>query len=963
MKQSNVISLFLVAALMAPCAMGQAAHAGIDAGVSQADAVFLNVVVHDKKNRPVVDLKPEELTVTDDGSPVALSSLRLVSGTGQSEPLITLVFDRPGSENGLGPQFGPAMMKDARDAATKILKMTAQSGFAFSVLSVERRLRLRHGFTTDRNALVEAIRVATEPEKAGSDSTASDTEKDLISVALTGAFASGKRATVDERIQAQALYAALKSSSSIVQDQHIRPSLAGLLTLTQSEQEIPQRKAILYFSSLQDKQIDSHARAAIESIAATANQAGVAIYVVDMNATNANGADMVTTSAVASDASGYTGSPEGYGLARRATDISVQKADGGDLAHLAEQTGGSYISADGLFKSVEQLIGDMSTYYEASYLPSIKEYDGRFRSIVVKPLRTGLKIRTQTGYLALPPRAEDGSRPQAYELPLFRILKQTPLPTELAFRAEVLTIGNHSSAGASTLAIEVPLASLETQKDSNTPTNTAHFSMIANIRDRAGAVVAHFSSDTPQRVTVGNPESKPVEVISLQRPFAVPAGLYVAEVVILDCNSGKAGAQRISFEIPKEADTPSLSKIVLVRQMDPFRDGEDMDESLRHGTVRITPNLSGTLSPGVTNVPVFFATHTDPHSMDKASLSIQVLRDGKPLGDAPINSEQANGTEYSSYLNSFTIDPPQDGTYQVKVTLRQGGKTAEADVSFSLSDEEPPGSDAGLSTPGETSRPVGPLKITFPTNPIQPPGAEALNSILADATKFAADYRNSLPNFICEQVTDRFVSVDGAKTWKHQDKVIGQLTYLDYAENWSFLENERDGHKNHTNDADNERGISTAGIFGAVITGLFRPSSKAEITWKETGVLNNGTVQVFDFRVAQANSNLNLRVSATDVITVGYHGLVYIDGITHGIRRITEIADGVPKKYPIHATSVSADYDYVSIGGRDYLLPVGARIILKKGRNDTALNEIGFRDFHRFGSTARIVAAPPENAQ
>jgi hypothetical protein len=57
---------------------------------------------------------------------------------------------------------------------------------------------------------------------------------------------------------------------------------------------------------------------------------------------------------------------------------------------------------------------------------------------------------------------------------------------------------------------------------------------------------------------------------------------------------------------------------------------------------------------------------------------------------------------------------------------------------------------------------------------------------------------------------------------------------------------------------------------------------------------------------------------------------------------------------------VSADYDYVSIGDRDYLVPVGARVTLKKGRNETALNEIGFRNFHRFGSTLKILSSPPE---
>jgi VWFA-related protein len=966
MKQVYTGSLFLAIVLTAPWASGQTVEARTVTAVDPNDAVVLNLVIHDKKNRFVSDLKPEDLAVTDDGSAVAFSSLRLVSGRQQSEPLITLVFDRPNAESGLEHKSGVAVMKDERDAAAKILKMTLQHGFAFSVFSVERRLRLRHGFTSDRNALEEAIRAATEPEIAGSDSTASPTEKELISVALTGMDSSGKRAQGQQRIQAQALYAALKISGSIAQDQHIRPSLAGLLALTRSLQEIPQRKAILYFSSIQDKQIDSRARAAIESITGTANQAGVAIYVVDMNSINGNGSDIVSTSVIGNDSSGYTGSEAGLGISRRNTEISVQKADVADLAHLAEQTGGSYISGDRLSKSVEQLTGDMTTYYQASYLPSIREYDGRFRPVVVKSLRAGLKIRTQSGYLALPPRAEDGSRPQPFELPLLRLLRQTPLPAQLAFRAAVLTIGNHSEGGASTLAIEVPLTSLDIRKGSNTPTYTAHFSMVANIRDQAGALVEHFSADTPERGTVNNSEANPIEVISMQRPFAAPPGHYVVEVAILDCNSGTAGAQRFPFEIAKQAETPSLSKIVLVRRLDPLQEGGEIDEPLRQGTHQITPNLSGLLAPHDTGVTVFFATHTDPHSTEKARLSIQVLRDGKPLGGAPIGAEQINGAEYSSYLNSFSINPPQDGAYQVKVTLSQGDKTAEESASFALNDEESADGDsiAGTSPPTEISRAGEPLRIIFPPNPIQPPGSDELKSILTDATRYATDYRESLPNFMCEQVTDRFVSLDGAKTWRHQDKVTGQLTYLDYVENWSFLETERDGHKEHGDaDTESERGISSAGLFGAVITGLFRPKSKADITWKETGVLNDGTVQVFNYRVAQSNSNLNLRVSSTDVITVGYHGLVYIDSATHSVRRITEVADDVPKKYPIHATSVSADYDYVSIGGRDYLMPVGAQIILKKGHNETALNEIGFRNFHRFGSTAKILAPPPENEQ
>ena len=963
MKHAIAGSLLLAVALMAPRIGGQAlqTETGPAGGSAVADdAVLLDLVGHDKRGKSVVDLKPEELAVSDDGDPVKLSSLRLVSGGQQNVHLITLVFDRPSAERGLDQQSSPTMMKDERDAAAKILKMTPQNGFAFSVFSIERRLRLQRGFTRDRNALIQAINVATEPEKPGGDGSANTTEKELISVALTGAGTSGNKATPRERILAQALYGALKRSGPIAQDQHVRPSLAGLLALTQSQQEIGQRKAIIYFSSIQDKQIDSHARAAIESIIGTANQAGISIYVVDMNSINGSGSQMVMMSSIPVEP-GYTGSPQSQGLAQRRTEEDLHKADVVDMLHLSEQTGGSYISGDRLMRSVEQLIGDMTTYYEASYLPPVKEYDGRFRPVEVKPLRVGLKIRTQTGYLALPPRAEDGSRPQPFEIPLSKLLKQTPLPAELGFRAAVLTMGDHPQSEASTLAIEVPLTNLDLRKDSNTPTYTAHLSMVANIRDQAGALVDHFSADTPERVTLSNPEMKSTEVISLHRHFAAPPGAYVLEAAILDFNSGKAGAQRIPFEIPKESGTPSLSKIVLVRRTDPLGAEEDANEPLRQGSNRVTPNLSGALPPGVTDVSVFFAAHTDPQAAEKAKMEIQVLRDGKPLGGAPMSAQQISGKEYVSYLSAFSINPPKDGTYQVKVLLTQGGKTAEADTSFTMTDAEAAETDsaADSSDLGNATRPVGPLMITFPTNPIQRPGPDELKSMIADATRFAMDYRDSLPNFMCQQVTDRSVSLDGAKTWRHKDKITGLLTYLDHVEDWSFLETERDGHKSHV-DEETEKGISSAGVFGSVISGLFRPSSKAEIEWKETGVLGDGTVQVFSYRVAQENSNLNLRVGPMEVITVGYHGLVYIDSATHSVRRITEVADGVPKKYPIHATSVSADYDYVSIGGHDYLMPVGAQVILKKGHHETDLNEIGFRDFHRFGSTTKILTSPSQ---
>ena len=133
----------------------------------------------------------------------------------------------------------------------------------------------------------------------------------------------------------------------------------------------------------------------------------------------------------------------------------------------------------------------------------------------------------------------------------------------------------------------------------------------------------------------------------------------------------------------------------------------------------------------------------------------------------------------------------------------------------------------------------------------------------------------------------------------------------------------------------------------------------ADFQWKETGALGDGTVQVFDYRVELKNSSFHLRMSPTDVVTAGYHGQVFIDSSTRAVRRITQVVDDVPKKFPFKAASVSVDYDYVLINKHDYLLPVGAQIILKKGSGETDMNDIEFRNFHRFGSTMKILDYSP----
>jgi VWFA-related protein len=964
----------LAVAFPVPLAYSQAptpsASQGVDLSVT-ADEVALDLVVHDKKNRSVLDLKKSEIAVTDGGSPVTLNSFRLVSGATTNEHLITLVFDRPGRVAGKNLQTDPLMMKNAKETAEKIFKMVPENGFAFSVVTVEGRLRLQSAFTSDRKALAQAVNTATEPVTAWNGGAATPLEKQLISAALTGTDSSGKAVGAHDRALDRSMFNALNDSGRIAQDQHLRPFLAGLLALVRSQQQIRQRKALIFFTSFEEEKVDLRTKDAIQSIIGSANQAGESIYVIDLNSS-----DRQTSQTNQSDAAiaglipGASG-PAGFDPASMNSKITAEGLNGylqliendknnDNMKSLAVGTGGSYITRNRLQKSLEEMLQDMTTYYVASYVPPIKEYDGKFRPIAVKPLRGGLKVRSQSGYLALPPQTGSDDAPQPFELPLLKILSETQLPADLFFRAAILHMGATPDGAVTTLAIEAPYSSLEIREDGSTGIHSASLSIVADVKDKTGMMIERFSADLPRHRIQKDSDKSDFGAVTFQRHFLAPAGEYILEAAVLDHYSGKAGARRLAFEIPGASDLPSLSSMVLVRQTEPVHADDDSVEPLRHGNQLLTPNLSGRLAPGAKDVSVFLNVHSDPHAADAATLKLQVYRDGKLLDGEPMTSRQASGSEFTSFLSSFSVNPPVDGLYEVKAIASQGGKSAEASTSFALTGGQP-ADETQIASVLNTPVPVhsfGPLSITIPASPMQRPSPEVIKSILADATHNAMEYGASLPNFMCEQVTNRSVKWiypdHDTSGWQHKDRYTELLTYFNHEENRTMLDLEQNGSTSYqyTNDT---RGAVSAGEFGAALSGLFRPESKADFQWKETGVLGDGTVQVFDYRVAAENSTFNLRAASNDVITVGYHGQAYIDTVTRMVRRITQVADNVPAKFLIREASDSVDYDYVVLNNHDYMLPIGAQVILRKGRRELDLNEIEYRNFRRFGSNMRML--------
>ena len=963
--------------------------------------VSLDLVVRDKRHNAVSDLKPEDLVVTDNGVPVKLTGFHLVGADAAESRghVITLLFD----------PFHGAIAKNAHNIAEKILAVLPTTGYSFAVLDYESRLRLLQGFTQDRQAIDQAVNQVTEsrPIVATSNMTlsanimddsvpeankakaASLAEKNLIATAQTGIDAAGRHVDAKERALAQTLLTALNDAQAVAQGQQARLAFAGLLALVKSQQSLGDRKALIYFTA--NRQLTPASKKLLATISAAAAESDVSIYTVDLDAMgNAVQSDNARALSGALSAVpiptqesaqpiqgpviiGSNGYPAGNNwgpqqdiqvmtdfMRNGVEDLTNPFADTkSPMADFSKATGGAYIDAlIGIKKPLQEMAQNLSTYYEASYVPPFTEYDGKFRTIAVKPLRAGLKITTRTGYLAVAPGEDSSIKP--FEAPLLKALAEPELPTGLGFHAALLRFGDLPDGNASAVAVEVPLAELAEKSDAQTRLSSAHVSIVAQIKDASGVIVEHFSQEIVRRGVKEALDRDPAAAISYDRHFLTAPGKYTMEIAVLDENSGKTSVERREVEIPDLAAALSLSDMVPVRRMEGSHEEEDDPlQPLRYEHQKITPNLAADFPARDKDVSLFFYLHPDPASNEPMTLEMDLIHNGKPgKRISLLHSEGEHGAvPYLASVKSHSLAP---GTYEIKAYLGQGGKTAEQSQTFRVegtpqteaasggskwSDDIAIGTDEG-NLPVETTPPHAPGQLAIgalamPAPALSPADAHQL---IEAARERALSYNESLPNFVCTEETRRSIDFNSDGKWRLRDTIVELLSYREHAETRTTLEI-----NGSSSDISRKamKGALSAGEFGGVLQSVFRDESKANFQWKETDALGSDSVQVYSYRVDPANSIFSVAAPDGKPLIVGFHGEVFIESGTRRVRRISMTADGLPADLPTQAISITVDYGYVPINGLRYLMPVSAELHLKQAPHESAINTMEFRDYRR----------------
>ena len=238
--------------------------------------------------------------------------------------------------------------------------------------------------------------------------------------------------------------------------------------------------------------------------------------------------------------------------------------------------------------------------------------------------------------------------------------------------------------------------------------------------------------------------------------------------------------------------------------------------------------------------------------------------------------------------------------------------------------------------------------------PIPIPSAEEQAAILDDVRKYALNYSQNLPDFICTEVEQRFGAPparSGTPSWRQQDELTKRLSYFAQKEDYRLVMHNNTIALNQ--DVKSVGGSQSFGDFGTMLKQVFEPMTAAHFEWDAWRTLRGQRVMGFKYRVAVERSQWHVQYDRDRDIITAYHGWFDVNPTTHEVMRIAVVAENIPPDFPVKSASDILDYDYQELSGQTFLLPSKADIEMSVGDFMTK-NHKEFRVYRKYSADAVI---------
>jgi len=621
-----------------------------------SNLVNLDVMVKDKKGKPLTDLKAEDFTLSENGVPQNIlffdstlagsnekrQSTTISVSSGPRAPgslprnIIALVLDGQTTEG--------ANLKHVRDGMTKYIRERISDSDLVALFAISGDLQLLQPFTQDKAKLISAVEkaygsstVAKTSERAGiADSIA--TLRDQLASAPSGPVltAAGGSAAAQVMIWRRVLeeYVQLRSALS---SQQARPILAGLAAICEGLRPIPGKKTLVVFSQgfVAPQTLDWQVQSTID----IANRANVAIYIIDSSGltggTPLSGA-LVPGSAL-SGISAATSQENRIraGAGESVFDVSRQEGLNRQqdlLYRISGDTGGQFIkNTNDIAAGLDRIDEEIRSRYTLAYRSTDPNFDGSFRKVKIEVRRPDAKVLARPGYYAIPPSQIVPFSPE--DKKLLANLETMSAHSTLPLSLQLNSFRSQPGYYIVPLSFEIPTAAVVfNQQGDKQRLQLDVLGLVRGVGD--DKILSRLGGNFDIALTAKQYESILTDKIFYRQDIELEAGAYTIDLVVKDQLSGKVAATRQTLTLPVTDSEFSTTEAVLSRHAEQLRQPPTGSvDVLSAGSVLIRPSPSREFQTA-DNLIIFFnlynATPAAETGKPLVQVTVTLMKDGKP---------------------------------------------------------------------------------------------------------------------------------------------------------------------------------------------------------------------------------------------------------------------------------------------------------------------------------------------
>jgi hypothetical protein len=349
----------------------------------------------------------------------------------------------------------------------------------------------------------------------------------------------------------------------------------------------------------------------------------------------------------------------------------------------------------------------------------------------------------------------------------------------------------------------------------------------------------------------------------------------------------------------------------------------------------------------------------DPLNKQPAAAETRPTLSKIPSGDSTSTAAPVSATEPAAaspaQSNADTLGPEPDVPGRPK--LHHGKPTTQD------SDDDAVAATAPAKSPSTTSiaskskaAPDGPKdgSIDFTIGDEKKevaPKPSSYNDLIERTRAWSEAFSQGLPNFVCEQVTTRYMEPSRSEGFQPQDVVSAKVIYEDGKED--YREITVGGRR--TNKSMMELGGSTStGEFASTLRNLFSSYVNPEFKFQESSNVGRTPVAIYNLKVVLRHSDWSINMGSQE-LRPAYSGSVWIDKTSAEVRRIEIQGDNIPNNFPADTVAMTVDYEPVSLGTSKFLLPVHSEnLSCFRGTSICSKNTIDFRDYHKYSGESTV---------